>query len=30
VTRGVTVHAHNCANLKNADSARLLDADWSA
>lgn len=28
LTRGVTVHAHNCANIKTADTRRLLDARW--
>lgn len=30
MTRGVTVHAHDCANLKSAASARLLNADWTS
>ncbi len=28
LTRGVTVHAHDCANIKGADHQRLLDAKW--
>ena len=28
VTRGVTVHTHDCANIKTAHAARLLDARW--
>jgi GTP pyrophosphokinase len=29
VTRGVTVHNEDCANIKTASSKRLLDAQWS-
>ncbi|MCC6934563.1 MAG: bifunctional (p)ppGpp synthetase/guanosine-3',5'-bis(diphosphate) 3'-pyrophosphohydrolase [Candidatus Yanofskybacteria bacterium] len=29
VARGVTIHAHNCANIKGADHRRLLKAEWS-
>ncbi len=29
ISRGVTVHAHTCANIKAADARRLLDAEWS-
>ncbi len=29
VTRGVTVHHEDCANIKTAPSKRLLDAQWS-
>ena len=29
LTRGVTVHAHDCANIKTADARRLLDARWA-
>jgi GTP diphosphokinase / guanosine-3',5'-bis(diphosphate) 3'-diphosphatase len=28
LTRGVTVHTHDCANIKTADPRRLLDAQW--
>lgn len=28
VSRGVTVHAHDCANIKAAEERRLLDATW--
>ncbi len=28
LTRGVTVHAHTCVNIKTADKRRLLDAHW--
>jgi GTP pyrophosphokinase len=29
LTRGVTVHVTDCANIKTADAQRLLKADWS-
>jgi GTP pyrophosphokinase len=28
LTRGVTVHAHDCANIKLSSKRRLLDVDW--
>lgn len=30
LTRGVTVHAHGCANVKQADKKRLMRVDWVA
>lgn len=30
VARGVTIHAHTCANVTTADHRRLLKAEWSA
>jgi guanosine-3',5'-bis(diphosphate) 3'-pyrophosphohydrolase len=29
LTRGVTVHTHDCANIKNADRKRILSAQWA-
>jgi (p)ppGpp synthase/HD superfamily hydrolase len=30
LTRGVTIHVMDCANVKTADKQRLLDAQWSS